>query len=247
MSFIKDTIKSFKPIDLVIWLGSIITIVLAFVLTHNTDYITLTTSLVGATSLIFIAKGNVIGQIICVCFAAFYGAVSYFNRYYGEMITYLCMSAPIALASVVTWIRNPSKNGHSEVKVNTLRGKEYALLFLLAAAVTAAFFFILRALGTNELVVSTVSVTTSFVAAYLTMRRSEFYGIAYGANDIVLIVLWSLSTAKSIQYLPMVICFCIFLINDLYGFINWRRTKRRQQSAETTETADTETTPSLDA
>ncbi len=247
MSFIKDTIKSFKPIDLVIWLGSIITIVLAFVLTHNTDYITLTTSLVGATSLIFIAKGNVIGQIICVCFAAFYGAVSYFNRYYGEMITYLCMSAPIALASVVTWIRNPSKNGHSEVKVNTLRGKEYALLFLLAAAVTAAFFFILRALGTNELVVSTVSVTTSFVAAYLTMRRSEFYGIAYGANDIVLIVLWSLSTAKNIQYLPMVICFCIFLINDFYGFINWRRTKRRQQSAETTEAADTETTPSPSA
>ena len=232
MGFLKETIKSFKPIDIAIWLSSVIAIILSFVIPRNTDYITLTTSLIGATSLIFIAKGNVIGQIICVGFSVFYGVVSYYNRYYGEMITYLCMSMPIQIASIVTWLRNPSKGGHSEVKVNTIRGKEYGLLCLLAVTITAAFYFILRALNTNELIVSTVSVTTSFVAAYLTMRRSEYYGLAYGANDIVLIVLWSISTYKNIQYLPMVICFVIFLVNDVYGFVNWKRTKRRQQESE---------------
>ncbi|MCH5161486.1 MAG: nicotinamide mononucleotide transporter [Clostridiales bacterium] len=243
MGFIKDTIKSFKPIDIAIWSSSVIAIILAFILTHSTDYITLTTSLIGATSLIFIAKGNVIGQIICVGFSIFYGVVSYYNRYYGEMITYLCMSLPIEVASIVTWIRNPSKSGHSEVKVNTVRGKEYGLLCLLSVTITAAFFFILRALNTNELIVSTVSVTTSFVAAYLTMRRSEFYGLAYGANDIVLIVLWSISTYKNIQYLPMVICFVIFLVNDVYGFVNWKRAKHLQfEKSQEADTAPTDTT-----
>nr|MCR4837744.1 nicotinamide mononucleotide transporter family protein [Eubacterium sp.] len=95
-------------------------------------------------------------------------------------------------------------------------------------AVTAAFFFLLKLFDTPNLLFSTISITTSFMAAALTLFRSAYYGLFYAANDIVLIILWALASAEDASYLSMVICFACFLINDLYGFLNWQRMKSRQ-------------------
>ena len=93
------------------------------------------------------------------------------------------------------------------------------------------FFFILQALGTPNLAVSTISIATSFLASYLMLFRNSYYALAYAANDIVLIVLWILASLTQISYVPMVICFSIFLLNDIYGFFSWKlREKRQKQS-----------------
>ena len=115
--------------------------------------------------------------------------------------------------------------------MHRLTKKQAAVILLLAACVTAAFYFILRALGNAAIVFSTVSVATSFLASALTLYRSPWYALAYAANDAVLIVLWILAAAADVQYLPMVICFTAFLANDLYGFVNWRRMAKRQENA----------------
>ena len=114
--------------------------------------------------------------------------------------------------------------------VNRLSAREYALILALGVAVTVAFYFILRALDTANLVVSTVSVLTSFVAVWLTMRRSALYALAYAMNDVVLIVLWTFAALESVEYVSMVVCFVVFFANDLYGFFNWRRLRKRQQA-----------------
>ena len=228
MKFLIQTIRSFHIRDLALWFFSILSITLSFILVHNTDYMTLGASLVGATSLIFIAKGNVIGQFLMVAFAVLYGIISYYCRYYGEMITYLGMTTPIALLSIVTWLKHSHNGNKSEVKINTLPVKEYVFLLILSVSVTIAFYFILRAFHTANLFCSTISVFTSFVASYFELRRSELYAISFVANDCVLIVLWTFATLTDLNYLAMVVCFGIFLINDVYGFILWRKTKIRQ-------------------
>ncbi len=211
-----------------LWLASVTAILLSFFLTDSKGYLYLAASLIGATALIFVAKANVIGQMLTVVFAVFYGVISYEFHYYGEMITYLGMSAPIAAAAVISWLRNPYKGNRAEVTVNSLSAKEYALLAVLSIAVTVAFYFILRALNTANLIISTVSVLTSFAASYLTLRRSHFYALAYAANDVVLISLWALAMRSNAEYLAMVICFTVFLLNDLYGLIYWARLRVKQ-------------------
>ena len=52
------------------------------------------------------------------------------------------------------------------------------------------------------------------------------------ANDVVLIILWILAAKENTGYLCVVICFVMFLINDLYGFLNWRRMEKRQLKME---------------
>ena len=100
---------------------------------------------------------------------------------------------------------------------------------LLAAGVTVLFFFILKAFNTANLIPSTISVTTSFLAVYLTFRRSAFYALGYAANDLVLIVLWVLAAIADTAYISVAICFATFFINDIYGFVSWRRMYIRQQ------------------
>ncbi len=215
--------------ELALWLGSLVLIVAAFCIWDRMNYLTLAASLVGVMSLIFCAKGNPAGQVLIIVFAALYGIISWESAYYGEMITYVGMTAPMAVWALIVWLRHPYAGRRAEVKVNRLRAREYLLMALLAAAVTAAFYFILRALNTANLIPSTISVTTSFVAVYLTARRSPFYALGYAANDVVLIVLWSLAAAQDLSYLSVVICFVVFFVNDLYGFFNWMRMQRRQQ------------------
>ena len=214
--------------ELTLWGLSCAAIVTAFCIWDRVQFLTLAASLVGVTALIFCAKGNPAGQALVIVFSVMYGILSFQARYYGELITYAGMSAPMAVYALVTWLRHPYAGNRAEVRVNDLRGREYALMFVLAAAVTAAFYFILRAFHTANLIPSTVSVTTSFLAVYLTARRSPFYALAYAANDAVLIVLWSLMAAEDLSALSMVICFCAFLLNDVYGFLNWMRMRRRQ-------------------
>lgn len=231
----KKYLASFKTLtkfERGLWLISLAVTLLSYFLSYlfsgNGDLLNLIASLVGVTALIFVAKGHVLGQLLTVLFSVFYGIISVLFAYYGEMITYLFMTAPMAIVAAVEWIKNPYKDTQ-EVKVSKVTKKQLAVMWLLAALVTIAFYFILKALNTANLFFSTVSITTSFVASYLTFLRSPYYAIGYSANDVVLIVLWILASVEDMSYLPMVACFVMFLFNDLYGFYNWRRMQKRQR------------------
>ena len=223
----KNPFRVFTKWELLIWFGSAAAVTASFLLSPGNDYLTLTAALIGVTALIFVAKGMVLGQILTVVFSVFYGIVSYWLGHYGEMITYLCMTSPIAVLSVISWVRHPYQES-SEVEVNRVSKRQVLVMAVLAVMVTAIFYVILGAMGNVNLIVSTVSVTTSFLASFLTFLRSPYYGIGYGANDIVLIVLWTLAAVNDINYLPMVICFVMFLVNDIYGFVNWKKMQKRQ-------------------
>ena len=225
-------LRSFRDLtrsERLLWICSMLVVAASFVLSGGGDWLSAIASLIGVTALIFVAKGYVLGQVLTVGFAAFYGIISFFFRYYGEMITYLCMTAPMAVMAIVSWLRNPYK-GTKEVAVQDVSRRQALVMCLWAVVVTAAFYFILQALGNAQLLISTLSITTSFVASYLTWLRSPWYALAYAGNDVVLIVLWVLAALTDISCLPMVFCFVMFLLNDLYGFYNWQRMRARQRA-----------------
>ncbi len=146
------------------------------------------------------------------------------------MITYLGMSAPIALWALVSWLKNPYNGQKNKVKINSISIKEWIIFLLFSLLITIIFYFILKYLNTPNLIFSTLSVFTSFTAAYLTARRSKYYALCYSGNDIVLIILWVKASFSDIKYLSMVICFIVFLINDSYGFINWCKMNKNQNT-----------------
>ena len=161
-----NPIKELTKKEWIIWLGSICIVCVSNLLTTDFDLLTLVAALVGVTSLIFAAKGNVWAQIIG--------------------------------------------------------------LIISGAIVTAVFYYILVVFDTPNIIFSTISIITSFLAAALTMLRSSYYAVWYAANDIVLIILWVLASMKNPAYIPVVVNFGIFFINDMYGYISWKRRERIQ-------------------
>lgn len=232
MSKFKTRTGYFSQIEIMLWSSSVTLIVLSFCIFDRTNYVTLLASLIGVTSLIFNAKGNPFGQLLMVIFSLLYGIISFTFAYYGEMITYLGMTMPMAIFALISWLKNPYNGNKSEVKVNDISKQEITLMWLASLAVTFIFYFILKGFHTANIVPSTISVTTSFLAVYLTFRRSPYFALAYAANDIVLILLWTLASMQDIRYFSVVVCFIAFLINDVYGFVSWQKMKKRQAKKE---------------
>ena len=115
--------------------------------------------------------------------------------------------------------------------VSKLSIKTKSLIAVSTVGVTVIMYFVLKLLNTPNLIVSSISVTTSFLASALLIFRSPFYAIAYSLNDIVLIVLWILACMVSLSYIPVVVCFAVFLANDIYAFVNWLKMRKKQAIA----------------
>lgn len=222
----------FSRKEIILWTSSVALILGSFAVFDRENYLTLAASLVGVTSLIFNAKGNPFGQLLMVVFSLLYGIISYSFSYYGEMITYLGMTMPMAVFALISWLRNPYKDNKAEVKVNTVGKRELWLMWAAAGAVTLLFYFILDHFDTANIIPSTLSVTTSFIAVYLTFRRSPWFALAYASNDIVLIVLWILASFEDLRYVSVAVCFGAFLANDIYGYVSWQKMKLRQSMGE---------------
>lgn len=221
--------KYFTMFEIGLWTISVVLILFSFFVFDRDNYLILIASIIGATFLIFNAKGNPMGQFLTVVFSMLYGIISYEFYYYGEMITYLGMTMPMAFFALISWLKNPYNNNKSEVKVNKLSKKEIVFMFVLTAFVTIVFYYILKYFNTANLMPSTISVTTSFLAVYLTFRRSPYFALAYSMNDLVLIVLWALASIEDKSYFSVVICFVVFFVNDIYGFVNWKRMEKKQK------------------
>lgn len=217
-----DPFKNLTKKEWLLWIFSLLIITISNILSGDINLLTLITAWIGVTSLIFAAKGNVWAQILMIVFSVLYGIISYQFRYWGEMVTYLGMTLPMAVWSTVTWIKNPSENGN-EVAIQKITKKHIAGIIFFGTVVTVVFYYVLRALDTPNIVLSTISIATSFLAASLTMLRSSYYALGYASNDIVLIILWGLASIEDPIYITVVVNFVIFFFNDMYGFISWKK------------------------
>ena len=218
----------FSYTEIMIWSISSILVIVSFILFDRSNLLILAASLIGVTYLILNAKGNPLGQVLVIIFSILYGIISYKFSYYGEMITYLGMTMPMAVFALISWLRNQFNGNMAEVTVGSIGKAETVFIIILSAAVTVVFYFILQMFHTANILPSTLSVTTSFIAVYLTLRRDPFYAIAYAANDIILIVLWILASLSDTRYISVVVCSAVFLFNDIYSFFCWQKMKKRQ-------------------
>ena len=229
MSKLKSLISYFTKFEIALWCSSVLLIVVSFAIFDGENYLTLIASLLGVTSLIFCAKGNPFGQVLMIMFSTIYGIISLTFQYYGELVTYVGMTLPMAVIALVTWLKNPFKGNKAQVKVNRIGKREIVFMLFLAAIVSVVLYFVLGFCNTARLVPCTFSVTTSFVAAYLSFGGCPFFALVYAFNDIVLIVLWILATMVDTSYFSVIICFAVFLANDMYSFFNWLNMGKKQK------------------
>ena len=138
-----NPIKTLTKKEWGLWIGSLLIIAVSNVLSGDIDLLILIAAWIGITSLIFAAKGNVWSQILMIVFSILYGIISWQFRYWGEMITYLGMTMPMAIWSTITWLKNPAKNG-KEVAIQRLTKKHIVGIVFFGTIITVVFYYILK-------------------------------------------------------------------------------------------------------
>ena len=221
--------KNWNIFEIVFLFACLLGLTLCFIFGVDKNVLSFIASLVGVVSVLMVAKGLVIAPFVSIVYNVLYSIIAITQKYYGEAIIYIALMMPISIFSIISWLRNKNSNNRAVVKQNNIHKKEYLYLSLVTIVSAIAFYFLLKALNTNELIVSTLSLITSAVASYLTLRRSKYYALDFIANDIILIIMWAIVVKKSgIGYLPTLLSFVIFLLNDIYGFIHWSLEQKKE-------------------
>lgn len=195
----------------------------------KSDLLTTTCSIVGITTALLLAKGKHLGQIFGLLIVVLYSIVSFKNKYYGEVLIYLCIMLPMYFIGIISWLKHQNKKTNS-VEINNIKIKEWTTISILSIFIFLGIYFLLKSFNTSQLFISSLSVMDSLFAIYLSIRRSKYNFYFYIVNDLILIVLWGIPTVSgSLILLPLVINPIINLINDIYGIYNWKKLEKIQK------------------
>jgi nicotinamide mononucleotide transporter len=221
--------KDWTNFEKLLLFGSIV-IVSVVGICFKSDLLTVSCSIVGIITALLLAKGKNLGQVFGLLITILYSIVSFKNKYYGEVLIYSLLMLPMYVIGVFTWINHKNEKTNS-VEINSIKKKEWMIVSCIFAIVFVGIYYLLKAFNTSELIVSTISVLASLFAVYLQIRRSKYSFSFYIVNDIILMFLWGIPVVHgSYMLFPMFLNPTINLINDLYGFYNWKKTEKIQNN-----------------
>ena len=189
-------------------------------------------SSVGVVAVLFLTKVNVIGIILSFVQITFYTIISYLNGFYGEMINNLCVTLPLYVANLITWLKNLySKSG--QVKINSnISWKEIVVAILVVVIISFGMYFLLDYFNTTMVFVSTLSFTFNTLAIYFLARRSSLNFAFYLFSNVANFIMWGtlIITTQDLSMLITLINVVIFFVLNCYGLYNWFITRKKQEN-----------------
>ena len=175
---------------------------------------------------IFTSKGKFIGVIFGLM--PFYCIAAYLQGFYGECLIFICLTVPLYVFALISWIRNQNPS-QKAIVINKIKLREWLLLFVAAVALFFALYFLLRAFNTQELIISTLSCTFATLAFYLSARRSKSAFILFMLSTVVFFILWLTPIINgNLTFIPLLFAGLMNFVNDFYGLYNWNRLEKSQ-------------------
>ena len=218
--------RYFNVYELFLLIVSHILICLAFFISPlvgaESSILSTITSLIGVWGIIIISKGDYFAHYIYIVFSILYSILSISVGYYGEAIIYTFVMLPIHIYSVFVWKKNVANPVEKVVKIKTISKTHIIVSVIVAIILLVPFYYLLLFLNTVNPIFSTLSLTTSILAAYYMMQRVNFFPTLFAIDDFLLVILWGIQILiGNYQYIPtLIVCSCSF-INDLYSAFCW--------------------------
>ena len=101
VSSMKNPLKALTKTERFLMISSGIVITAAYILSGAEGLLSWAVSIIGAISVIFVAKGYVFGQFLSIFFSFLYGVISLKYHYYGELLTYWCIMVIVSRNSAI--------------------------------------------------------------------------------------------------------------------------------------------------
>lgn len=170
-------------------------------------------------------KGNKFSYIFAGVSALLYIFVSYQAQNYGEAILNLVYLAPLNVYSVIRWTFSGAKPSQGLKETFSISRKTFIILFAAIAVFVPLYMLVLRKLGSSYPLLNSMCTASCAAACYLGSRRSRQQWYFYLANNLCMILLWSLSTSKDPSGYAILSQNALFMVSNIKGLYNWSKEK----------------------
>lgn len=218
--------KKINPFTLYIFASLMVLFVILISIIFKSSWFATISGILGLLTVIFQAHGKILGQIIGIIDSLSYGIFAYSYHYYGETIVYIFILIPILIYGIFSWSKHKD---NSHILPNSIKPKEIIIITIFSLILGYVIYVFLKIVGTNNVILNTVSMLTLTIANYLIARRNICGFLFLIVNDTILLSLWLITFLSLDQsVLSFILCVIINLINDTIGFFNWLKFQKKR-------------------
>ena len=182
----------------------------------------------GIISVVLCAKGKISTYAFACVNVGLYAIIAYQNRLFGEVMLNGFYYLPMNIVGFYMWRKQ--KDDAGTVIVRRLTPKQIILLIIGLLIAITAYWRVLVALGGNLQLIDSITTILSIVAFLLQIGRFMEQWILWMIINVFSITMWSLLLGTPEGSVTMIIMFSAYLINGVYGFRNWLKLSKVNES-----------------
>ncbi|MBK2357663.1 nicotinamide riboside transporter PnuC [Francisella hispaniensis] len=216
----------------ILWLViSVTSLGIISILTTN-DYLVITTiaTVTGMLNILLVAKGKILNYFFAFINNLTYAYVCYEQGIYGQFLLFSFFFFPMQFYGLYTWTKPQNTSENNDIITKNLSAKQRA--YLIIAIIIAAYIygnFILKGYFNQQvgLIADSLTGIVSVVAIILMVKAYIEQWVLWIIINTLSTIIWLQQyfsgTGEGIAFLAM---WLIYLLNALYGYINWIKLKK---------------------
>lgn len=213
------------------WLAIFTMINLYLFFVWEDSLIGLISSISGMLCVVLVAKGKISNYYFGIVQTATYAYIAYGYGLYGEAMLNGMFYFPIQFIGIYLWSKNKTKHGvkGEDVTVKSLTKSGWVTTVVTVTIFTIAYGFFLKYLGGNNIWTDSATNVLSVTAQILMLKRFAEQWLLWIAVNVLSIFLWlSALISQGGNDFSMLVMWSAFLVNSIYGYINWRKLYMKQ-------------------
>jgi nicotinamide mononucleotide transporter len=186
----------------------------------------LISSITGMLCVVLVAKGKISNYYFGIVQTLTYAYIAYGYGLYGEVMLNALFYFPVQFIGIYLWKQNKTEHGvkGEDIKVNRLTNTGWIYTMVSILILTIGYGFFLKYLGGNNVWTDSATNVLSIAAQILMLKRFAEQWILWISVNVLSIFLWlSALLSQGGNDFSMLVMWSAFLVNSLYGYINWRK------------------------
>lgn len=221
-----------------IWIVTSVTVITILCVIWNDTPIGFISTISGIICVVLAAKGKIATFYFGAVQAGTYAYIAYGYGLYGEAMLNAFFFLPFQIIGWVLWFKNRKKaveatNGE-DVHAKKLTKKQWFILTPIVLAAIGGYWVLLEVISATQPGLDSAAVVLSIFAQLLMTFRFAEQWIMWIAVNVITITVWFFTLVNSGgNDWAVFAMWCAFLVNSVYGYLNWRKLANAEQKTVT--------------
>ncbi|MGN7178140.1 nicotinamide riboside transporter pnuC [Paenibacillus sp. FSL R5-0490] len=210
----------------IVWLITFTLVNIYLFFAWSDSLLGLISSITGMLCVVLVAKGKIANYYFGIVQTLTYAYIAYGYGLYGEAMLNALFYFPVQFIGIYLWKQHKTNQDvkGEDVKVKSLTKKGWLYTLISIVTLTIGYGFFLRYLEGNFVWTDSATNVLSITAQILMLKRFAEQWLLWISVNVLSIILWAgaLITQGGNDF-SMLVMWTAFLVNSIYGYINWRK------------------------